>query len=642
MKRTTLLGLALAMMLAAIPARPLTAAEAWTETKSAHFVVWSNAGDRATRNLLWQLEQIRFAVATLWPWTRLDFAKPMLVVALKNEQSMRAMAPRFWEQKGGVHPVSVWVSGADRYYMAIRADLEGQDGVLINPYTSAYFSYANLILTSSFDRELPLWFSRGLAGVLSNTIVQGNVILLGPPIPWHLDRLHDGARLRMKELIAVTRTSREYTQDAGLGRFDAQAWALVHYLMFGHNAARQAGVNKFAALVKNGTEPGAAFAEAFGSAESLEKDFSGYIDRQLFSYRKFVLDQGTKREAFTSRPLTPAQSAAGRAAFHVSMGRSAEARALIDEARKADPNSGDAYLAEALLLRGENKEHESDAAFVKAASLGSTSPHAYYRAAMSIWAGAARPDDTAFRQMDAYLSKAIELNPLFAEAYATLAEVRSAQKKPADDVVALLNKAISLDPSDPWIRIAAGRSMWRLDRITEARDVVRVALALTADDARAKAEAERLLATIPQASSTPASRSSGSAAAGRQGSAAPAAQPSNSNGLATACQGGDAAACRDLFPLAEQACAGGDNRACLMTATLQRRGMGVPKDEARAAATLERLCGTNMLEACAQWAVMLASDSKKPDLPRARELLTRSCAGGVAQACEVLKGFPKQ
>jgi TPR repeat protein len=260
---------------------------------------------------------------------------------------------------------------------------------------------------------------------------------------------------------------------------------------------------------------------------------------------------------------------------------------------------------------------------------------------MSIWAGAARPDDTAFRQMDAYLSKAIELNPLFAEAYATLAEVRSAQKKPADDVVALLNKAISLDPSDPWIRIAAGRSMWRLDRITEARDVVRVALALTADDARAKAEAERLLATIPQSSSTPASRSPGSAAAGAQGSAAPAAQPSNPNGLGTACQGGDEAACRDLFPLAEQACAGGDNRACLMTATLQRRGMGVPKDEARAAATLERLCGTNMLEACAQWAVMLASDPKKPDLPRARELLTKSCAGGVAQACEVLKGFPK-
>lgn len=644
MKRITPLGLALILLLAVTPARPRAAADKWTETTSAHFLVWSNAGDRATRNLLWQLEQIRFAVATLWPWTRLDFAKPMLVLALKNELSMRAMAPRYWEQKGGVHPVSVWVTGADRHYMAIRADLEGEDGVLINPYTSAYFSYVNLILTSSFDRELPLWFSRGLAGVLSNTIVQGKVILLGPPIQWHLDRLHEGARLRMKELIAVTRTSREYTQNDGLGRFDAQAWALVHYLMFGHNAARQAGVNTFAALVKNGTDPGAAFAEAFGTVAELEDDFSGYIDREIFSYRKFVVDQATKREAFTSRPLTPAESAAGRAAFHVSMGRSAEARALIDEARQTDPRSVDAYMAEGLLLRRENKEQESDAAFVKAASLGSASPYAYYRAAMSMWGtGASRPDEAAFRQMDVYLSKAIELNPSFAESYAVLAEVRSAQKKPADDVVALLNKAIALDPSDPWTRIAAARSLWRIDRLTEARAVARVAVALTADDPRAKAEAERLLAAIPESSSRPAPSGSAAPAAAspQRSAAAPARSPSSPNALVTACQGGDGAACGDLFPLAEQACAGGDNRACLTTAALQLRGMGVPKDTVRAAATFERLCGNDMLEACAQWGVLLASDPTKPDVPRARELLTRSCAGGVAPACEVLKKLPK-
>jgi tetratricopeptide (TPR) repeat protein len=32
-------------------------------------------------------------------------------------------------------------------------------------------------LTSSFDRDLPLWFTRGLAGVVSNTIVRDNFLL---------------------------------------------------------------------------------------------------------------------------------------------------------------------------------------------------------------------------------------------------------------------------------------------------------------------------------------------------------------------------------------------------------------------------------------------------------------------------------
>ncbi len=86
-----------------------------TGTKpSAHFAIWSNAGDGQTRDLLWQFEQIRFAVKTLWPWT-LELTKPMLVLGVKDEEGMKALAPRYWEQKGGVRPVSVWVSGLDQH-----------------------------------------------------------------------------------------------------------------------------------------------------------------------------------------------------------------------------------------------------------------------------------------------------------------------------------------------------------------------------------------------------------------------------------------------------------------------------------------------------------------------------------------------
>jgi Tfp pilus assembly protein PilF len=182
------------------------------------------------------------------------------------------------------------------------------------------------------------------------------------------------------------------------------------------------------------------------------------------------------------------------------MGRLVEARTLIDEARKVDPKSANAYVAEAMLLQRENKQDEANAAFVMAASLGSTSAHVYYRAAMSMW-GATRPDEATLRQMETYFARATELNPRSAESYAALAEVSAALKKPSADIATLLTKAVNLDPSDAWIRITAARTLWRLGLLEDARKVARLALTLAGDDARAKAEAERLLATIPE--STP-------------------------------------------------------------------------------------------------------------------------------------------
>ena len=55
-----------------------------------------------------------------------------------------------------------------------------------NPYITAYFSYINLVLNQRLDRDLPFWFTRGFTGVLSNTIVNHDHVLL--------QRLVDGNR----------------------------------------------------------------------------------------------------------------------------------------------------------------------------------------------------------------------------------------------------------------------------------------------------------------------------------------------------------------------------------------------------------------------------------------------------------------
>src|SRR5207253_2373027 len=138
---------------------------------------------------------------------------------------------------------------------------QGEERVTLNPYLTTYFSYVHLILQSSFDRRLPLWFSRGLAGVLSNTVVTENQVLIGPPIPGHLETLREQARLPLAQLVAVTAESPEYRQDLRLQRFDAESWAFVHFLMFGEQGVMRDRLNRFTQMLTSGAAPEGAFAE---------------------------------------------------------------------------------------------------------------------------------------------------------------------------------------------------------------------------------------------------------------------------------------------------------------------------------------------------------------------------------------------
>jgi hypothetical protein len=152
LRRTVLVGVLVFACTLQWGTAAVQATDAWIEVKSPHFTVISNAGDGSARNVVWQFEQIRSVIEATFPWARLDLTRPLTIIALKDENSMHAMAPQYWEQKGGMRPAIVWVSGPDHTYIALRADIRAEDKVLINPYAS-YFSYVSLIVRHSFGRS---------------------------------------------------------------------------------------------------------------------------------------------------------------------------------------------------------------------------------------------------------------------------------------------------------------------------------------------------------------------------------------------------------------------------------------------------------------------------------------------------------
>ena len=480
------------------PRGAVTAADDWRELKTARFTVISNASDRDTRALAWQLEQVRSLMVNLWAWAKVDLNKPLTVIAVKDENGMRALAPRYWESRGGIRPASIWVTGPDRHYLAIRTGLEVETQGNVNPHITAYFSYINLVMLQSLSPDLPLWLSRGLSGVLSNTLIKDDLIVIGAPIPWHLEALRERPRARLPRLLAMTRLSPALTKEEGAETFDAQSWAFVHFLMFGDYGARAGKLNEFAQVVSAGKDPTTAFQELLGPPESLEAAFRAYFDKQVFLVRNVKADVAVDRERLPVRRLTAAESASTRALFLVATQRPVEARAAIAEARAQDPKASGSYEAEGLLLDLEQKPDEAKQALTRAVEGGSASGYAHYRLASLTWRSDA--DQETLKTIEGYLSRATALNTRDADAYSWLGEIRASLG--IGEPTGLVMRAIALEPREAIHRLRAANVLARQRKWDEAAVQAEAGRTLATSDGERR-RAQELLDLIARARAGP-------------------------------------------------------------------------------------------------------------------------------------------
>jgi TonB family protein len=462
----------------------------WMEVKGPHFVVASDGGDRAARTILWQFEQVRSAIQNIWPWARADLDRPVLVLLVSGENGMKSVAPQYWEQKGAVHPSSVFVTGQDRHYIALRAGPEVIIRQDVNPYTSAYWSYVSLVLHSGLKADLPLWLSRGLANVMSNTIVRDSYIEVGRIVPWYLQRLRAGMRMSMTEILAVDRDSAFMHDSEKLARFDAETWALVHYLLFADDAAHAAGLNRFIALLAEGRPGTTAMELSLGSVDALNAGFQQYSRREIFSFTRVQVDLKMKPEGFSTRTMTLAETASTRAAFHAAMLRPVEARGDVAAARRADVAA--AWDVEGILLERDGKPDEALGAYAKAIDATTTSFYPYYR-----WAALARRgsnEPATSERIERALERAIALNPEYAPAFQVLAEVKL-QEGRREEALGFATRAASLDPAPATYHSTLARVFASLGRHDEALRQARDAVALARSDAERRA-AQQLIDSL--------------------------------------------------------------------------------------------------------------------------------------------------
>jgi Flp pilus assembly protein TadD len=441
----------------------------WIEVRSPHFVVSSNAAEKDARRIADQFEQIRALFHAAFPNLRVDPAEPVLILAAKNENTMKMLLPDEWEVKGHVHPAGLYQQGEDKHYVVLRLDSEGE-----NPYHPLYHEYTHALLHLNFA-ALPLWLDEGLAEFYGNSRLGEKESRVGTIDKSHLYILGQNKLLPIETLLNVEQGSPYYNEANQASVFYAESWALVHYLMLDPEAHQEQLLrNFFAAWDKSGSQIEAA-QQAFGELKHFGKVIEAYSRQTSFRVALFKNGQQAADKTYNLRSLSAGEVLAlrGDCAAHRKMLE--QARPLAEQAVQAEPNLAITHEALGYYLYRKEDKSGADKEMKKAMELGSTSFVApYYHGLLVLRGGLAAPE--MMQEAIKSFEKATQMNPQFAPAFEGLAQ------------------AYSTSPDTQKQALEAGMQAVRLEPATHAYAINLVYLLLNANrDAEARQMAQRLL-----------------------------------------------------------------------------------------------------------------------------------------------------
>jgi len=412
----------------------------WIEVRSPHFVVASNAGEKDARRIADQFEQIRTLFHTAFANLRVDPAQPVLILAAKNENTMKMLLPEDWEVKGHVHPAGLYQQGEDKHYVILQLDSAGT-----NPFHSLYHEYTHAMMHLNFT-GLPLWLDEGLAEFYGNSRLSEKESRVGTIDETHLYILGQNKLLPIETLLNVEQSSPYYNEANQASVFYAESWALVHYLMMDPEAQRRQLLKNFLATWdKSGNQIEAA-QQTFGDLKHFGQIIEAYSRQRTFMMGLFKNGLQAADKSYTVRSLPTGEVLALRGDSATHRNKLELAKPLVEQAEQAEPNLPLSHEALGYYLYRKGDQSGADAEMKKAMELGSTSFVApYYHGMLLVQGGLAGPE--VVQQAIQSFQKATQINPQFAPAFEGLAQVYSYAPDTQKQAVDAGIRAAKLDPT---------------------------------------------------------------------------------------------------------------------------------------------------------------------------------------------------
>ncbi len=430
-------GIAILFLALGLPALALPGLkEEWIAVRTASFTLFSNAGERKTREIGADLERLRDALSQLSPGLALNSPVPTYIFVFRDAASFQP-----YERLYNGRPLDsggYFLSRQFANYVAINGNQHGDERLVI------YHEYLHYVMHNNYA-TLPLWLHEGLAEYYSTFQVGKDEARIGLPVPEHLLWLRQNSLIPLATLFKVDERSPEYNESSRRGGFYAESWALVHYLISG-SPERRRQASEYLRLAQGGAPPDQLFARIFGSDPALlERELRAYVQKRLFNFSRAPI-RPEANLAVEVKPMARADvlSRLGNLLANLTDDHRAAAEEHFRAALALQPDHAPALAGLGFLAERAERPAEARPYYEKAAKLAPDDFLVQYLYAVNLTDD---PGPGSLRQARAALIRAVALRPDFGEAWARLGYTYQGEEALPAEAVQALETAHRLLPS---------------------------------------------------------------------------------------------------------------------------------------------------------------------------------------------------
>lgn len=438
-----------------LTAAAIVGADRWTRVQTPHFEVISDGGAAPARQVLRRFELAR-RIFRDGPGSAAEMP-PVSVFVFRSE---RNYAPF----RLGPSVQAFFQSGPEHDWVVIRDGGSETGRIALHEYIHS--------LLNRWPAKLPGWLEEGTAELYSTILVDNNKMLVGNVIVSHLQVLRSAKWLTAAELAGATKASPYYNEQSKSGIFYGQSWALAHMLNL--SPAYRTAMPSYIQALADGVPPASAFRRAFGkSLDDAIADLQPYVATGL-RVAEVAAPPADEVQAGEPENVGEPEALADRAELLLLMKRDEQAAAVYRDLSKRFPASPATPAGLAILARRERRYADARDLFRKAIELGTRDAGAYLEYAMLL-----RDTGAAADQVDAMLRKAVELSPNYAEAHFLLG-VRAGEAGDTGGAILHLHRATEILPQQASFWQELAQEYLRVNRKQDARTAARHALQLSA------------------------------------------------------------------------------------------------------------------------------------------------------------------
>ena len=440
------------------------ASEQWTEIKSAHFTVITDAGEKRGRDVALRFEQMRQVFGSLVLRGEVKTSRPVQILAFKNTKGIRQMAPLF---KGKpIEVAGLYQKGQSQDFIALDLSTDGD-----YRWQTVFHEYGHLLLNSNTS-DWPVWFDEGFAELFSTIDLSGKQALIGRAPESAAGMVVNNRLMPVAQLFAVQHDSATYNESGDhRNMFYAESWLVVHYLE--EKQLVKPVIRSFA--VTRGKPDEAEFRKQTGmSFSDFDKALENYVRGNRLVAWNTPLPTGLDASSFSARAVAANDALIAIAEMHCgSKDHHAEGMRELEQALSVDPGNlrAQSEMGYAYLMLSDYQHAEPY--LQKASATGSEDPmvHFYYAMLLQQKFQSGEASAEQLERQKKELEEALKLNPNLAEAY-NLLSLNAHQRSDTTGAIEASLHAVALDQRNEHYAVNLANAYLSAQRIPEAQAVV--------------------------------------------------------------------------------------------------------------------------------------------------------------------------